>query len=85
MEDVELGTVVKHLVNSRPTRQVVDVKFSNNDINYLQRKTGVDHRTVGHALAFFGEAVVLESLRRFQRDWSSAYFWGVCRKVAGGQ
>lgn len=84
MEEVELGEVVQHLVQN-PRYQRVDAKFSQNDINYLRRKTGLDHKVVAHAIRSFGAAVVLESLRRFQVGWSSAYFWGVCRKVAGEQ
>lgn len=84
MEEIELGTVITHLLNE-PHNQQVDKKFSNPDINYLLAKTGLDHKTVGRAIRIFGEAAVVESLRRHQPDWTQRYWWGVCKRVAGGE
>jgi hypothetical protein len=64
MEEVEVGEVVGSLLKDHPLKQQVDVKFSNTDIKYLQRKTGLNHKFVARCLRIFGEEVVLESLRR---------------------
>lgn len=69
------------------------MKFSKSDINYLRRKTGVNHRTIGWAIRSFGEVVVLESLRRLAVGYEyapgreEAVFVGICRnvKAAGGE
>jgi hypothetical protein len=60
----ELGPVIDSIVKHHDRKQRVDVKFSNTDIKYLQRKTGLSHRFVARMLRIFGEEVVLESLRR---------------------
>jgi hypothetical protein len=88
MEEVEVGKVVQTLLGTYPRTQPVDVKFSNLDINYLQRKTGLSHRFVGRMLRIFGEAVVLESLRRYatrryqhKEGQQEAAFIYICRGV----
>jgi hypothetical protein len=87
MEEVEIGTVVESLVSPQSPKQRVDVKFSNPDIKYLQRKTGLDHKFVARVLRIFGEAVVLESLRRFANGYvytpgrEEAVFIGIARAV----
>jgi hypothetical protein len=87
VEGVEIGKVVQTLLGTQPPRQRVDVKFSNPDIKYLQRKTGLDHKFVARMLRIFGEAVVLESLRRFANSYQyapgreEAVFVGIARAV----
>jgi len=87
MEEVEVGKVVQTLLGTYPRTQPVDVKFSSLDIQYLQRKTELSHRLVARMLRIFGEAVVLESLRRFATGWQyeprskEALFVSICRAV----
>jgi hypothetical protein len=87
MEDVEVGKVVQTLLGTYPRTRPVDVKFQNLDINYLQRKTGLEHQFVARMLRIFGEAVVLESLRRFANGYQyapgreEAVFVGIARAV----
>jgi hypothetical protein len=57
------------------------VTFSNPDINYLTRRYEVEAKFIGRMLRIFGEAVVLESLRRFEKGWTQAVFFGCCRNV----
>jgi hypothetical protein len=67
-EEAELGEVVGSLIKDHPLQQgraVVQARFSKLDVQYLQRKTGLSHRFVARMLRIFGEAVVLESLRRY--------------------
>jgi hypothetical protein len=86
MEDVEVGEVVKSLVSPRPSQRV-DVKFSNPDIKYLQRKTGLSHKFVGRMIRIFGEPCVLESLRRFANghvcceEAKEGWFVKICQAV----
>jgi hypothetical protein len=87
VDSTEVGKVVQTLLGTQPPHQRVDVKFSNTDINYLQRKTGLSHRFVARMLRIFGEAVVLESLRRFANGYQyapgreEAVFVGIARAV----
>ena len=87
MEEVDVGKVVQTLLGTQPPRQRVDARFSNTDISYLQRKTGLSHRFVARMLRIFGEAVVLESLRRFASGYQyapgreEAVFVGIARAV----
>jgi hypothetical protein len=57
------------------------VTFSNPDIHYLTRRYEVEAKFIGRMLRIFGEAVVLESLRRFEKGWSEAVFVGIARNV----
>ena len=62
----------------------------NPDIRYLltrlptQSEWHGDARYVAFVLQQFGEATLLEALRRVDRTTavSKAYFWGICRNVA---
>jgi hypothetical protein len=87
METTEVGEVVESLMKAPVHAKQMDWKFSNLDINYLQRKTGLSHRFVARMLRIFGEAVVLESLRRFATGYQyapgreEAVFVGMCRAV----
>jgi hypothetical protein len=87
MEEVEVGEVLESILETHPYLQQVDVKFSNSDIQYLQRRTGLKHQFVARMLRIFGEAVVLESLRRFANGYQyapgreEAVFVGICRAV----
>ena len=60
------------------------VSFKNPDIDYLTRRNEVEPRFIGRMLRIFGEPVVLESLRRFEKGWSEAVFVGICRNVERG-
>lgn len=81
MEEVELAEVLQHMLSANARSQRVEVKFASSDIQHLQRKAGLDHKTVGRAIRIFGAAVVVESLRRFGRGMSPAIFFGICRRV----
>jgi len=89
MEEVEVGEVLESLVETHPPkRERVDVPTSSNlDINYLQRKTHLDRKFIRRMLRIFGEAVVLESLRRFASGYQyapgreEAVFVGIARAV----
>jgi hypothetical protein len=85
--EVEVGEVVESLLSLQSPKQRVDVKFSNPDIKYMQRKTGLSHKFVGRMIRIFGEPCVLESLRRFANGYQyvsgteEAVFVGICRAV----
>jgi hypothetical protein len=89
MQEVEVGEVVRSLVEANPLQQerVVQARFSKLDIQYLQRKTGLNHRFVGRMIRIFGEPCVLESLRRFATGYQyapgreEAVFVGIARAV----
>jgi hypothetical protein len=89
MEEVEVSEVLKGILDTHPFLQrEIDVKFSNPDIKYLQRKTGLSHKFVARCLRIFGEEVVLESLRRYAtrryqhtEEAQEAAFIYICRGV----
>jgi hypothetical protein len=92
MEEVEVGKVVQTLLGTYPrTQQDVSVKFSNPDIDFLQRKTGLERKFVAQMLRSFGEWVVLEALRRFANGWEYAprskeiLFMSICKAVKSTQ
>jgi len=57
------------------------VSFTNPDIDYLTRRAHLEPSLIGRCLRIFGEAVVLEALRRTEREVIAAYFVGICRNV----
>lgn len=79
LEPHPLGAVIDHLVDTPPSQQ--RVVFSDPDINYLTRRYELEPRFVGRMLRIFGESVVREALRRFQKGWTTAVFVGICRNV----
>jgi hypothetical protein len=84
MFDVELeshkaGAVIDQLLDTPPS--LPRVHFSNPDIDYLTRTRGLEPRFVGRMLGWFGEEVVLEALRRFEKGWTESVFVGICRNV----
>jgi len=89
MEEVEVGEVLESIMETHPyLHERVDLPISpNEDINYLQRKTGLNRPFLRRMLRIFGEAVVLESLRRFATGYQyasgreEAVFVGICRAV----
>jgi len=90
-KEAEVGEVVQSIVQNPALVRRVDVEFRNLDINYLQRRTGLDHKFVARMLRIFGEAVVLESLRRFANGYQYApgreepVVVGICRGVESVQ
>jgi len=78
-EPHQIGDVLDTLVDIPPS--VLRVSFSNPDIDYLTRTRGLEPRFVGRMLGWFGEEVVLEALRRFEKGWTTAVFVGICRNV----
>jgi len=87
--EVEVGEVLNSLLEDRALapQRVVQARFSRLDIDYLVNRTGVRPKVVASMLRIFGEAVVLESLRRFASGWQyaprskEALFVGICRAV----
>ena len=87
--DVEVGEVLDSLLEDRALapQRVVQARFSRLDIDYLVNRTGVKPKVVASMLRTFGEAVVLESLRRFASGWQyaprskEALFVSICRAV----
>jgi hypothetical protein len=90
-EPTELALVIEELVETqRPTtapERTIRTTFVNPDVHYLVHRTGLDPRVVGRMLRSFGEAVVLESLRRFATGYQyapgreEAVFISICRAV----
>src|SRR3990167_3064820 len=78
----QIGTVVAVLVKDHPVYQ--RVVFSHQDIDFLTRRNRLPSVFVARCLRIFGEAVVLESLRRTEPGWSEAVVFGVCRNVERG-
>jgi hypothetical protein len=91
MEEVEVGEVLESILDTHPyLHERVDVPTcSNEDINYLQRRTGLSRPFLRRMLRIFGEVVVLESLRRFSNGYQyapgreEAVFVGICKAVEG--
>jgi len=79
-EPEPIGDIVSALAKDSP-RSLPRVSFSNPDIDYLTRTRGLEPRFVGRMLGWFGEEVVLETLRRFEKGWTTAVFVGICRRV----
>jgi len=87
--EVEVGEVLDSLLEDRALapQRVVQARFSRLDIDYLVNRTGVRPKVVASMLRTFGEAVVLESLRRFASGWQyaprskEALFVSICRAV----
>ena len=82
-EPLLIGGVLDTLVSQGPPSMQPGF-FVNPDIDYLTRTRGLEPRFVGRMLAWFGEPVVVESLRRFENGWSCAIFVGVARNVERG-
>jgi len=91
-EPTELGFVIREIVEEtkpKPATKERVVKFANSDIQYLTAKYELEPKFVARALRSFGEPVVLESLRRWDRgwqfrddkDWAQAVFWRICQAV----
>lgn len=86
----EVDELLQHMLSDHPRkRDRVAVKFANYDINYLAPKSGLEPKFIGSMIRSFGQAVVLEALRRFSPGWKPAVFVGICRRVeqqaAGGE
>jgi hypothetical protein len=92
-EPTELALVIEELVETqRPTtapERTVRTTFINPDIHYLVHRTGLEPKVVARMLRAFGEAVVVEALRRFANGWEYAprskegLFVSLCRAVDG--
>lgn len=79
-EPQAIGQVIAALLRDRPVRQQVDW-FISSDMNYLTCRNRLRPMFVGRCLRIFGEAVVLESLRRVEPGWCEDYVFGVMRNV----
>jgi hypothetical protein len=79
-EPQALGDVLDALELEAPAPRSL-VKFSNPDIDYLTRTRGLQASFVGRMLGWFGEPVVLETLRRFEKGWTESVFVGIARNV----
>jgi hypothetical protein len=80
-EPRSLGDVLDALELEVPSPRSLVVKFANPDIAYLTRTRELQAKFTGRMLGWFGEPVVLEALRRFEKGWTEAVFVGICRQV----
>jgi hypothetical protein len=87
-EPTELGQILEDIMEREETTPATkEPRFANPDITYLVGKYQLDSKVVGSALRSFGEAVVLESLRRFSNGWQypnkdrEKVFFAICRAV----
>jgi len=89
-EPTELGFVIKEIVEEtkpKPATKERVVKFHNPDIQYMTAKYGLEPKFVARAIRSFGEPVVVETLRRWERGWqykedqARAVFWRICQAV----
>jgi hypothetical protein len=80
-EPRSLGDVLDALELEASAPRSLVVKFANPDIAYLTRTRELQAKFIGRMLGWFGESVVLEALRRFEKGWTEAVFVGICRQV----
>lgn len=80
-EPQAIGDVVSTLVGGLASGDSQPFFSKNPDVQYLAAKSGLQPAFVRRMLGWFGDAVVLEALRRFSKDWAEPVFVGICRKV----
>ena len=85
----EVGIVIEKIIqdHDNPKPSAKKAKHSNPDIQYMTTKYGFEPKFIARALRSFGEPVVMESLRRWERGWqykedqARAVFWKICQAV----
>jgi hypothetical protein len=90
-EPTELGFVIPVILDrAKPKsapKERKEARLANPDIQYMTAKYGLEPKFIARALRSFGEPVVLESLRRWERGWmfekdrARAVFWRICQAV----